>query len=230
MERVTLFAVVEGQSESGFFRPLLAEHLALRGIDLHVPVIGKGGAKGGMLRSFAQICAELGNFLADRRRPWVTTFFDYYGLPTGAGRGWDFVPAAKAQGGVAAIETRLRDGVRDAAGALAERFIPYVQMHELEALYFAEPATLATVLESPALAEKFAAVAASAGGCERINDSPITAPSKRLQAMCPHYIKGRSSAAHAPRLGAKLSVTTVREQCPRFDAWLTAIEGLGSSA
>jgi len=71
MERVTLFAVVEGQSESGFFRPFLAEHLALRGIDLHVPVIGKGGAKGGMLRSFDQVCAELGNFLADRRRPWV---------------------------------------------------------------------------------------------------------------------------------------------------------------
>jgi len=44
MERVTLFAVVEGQSESGFFKPFLAEHLALRGIDLHVPVIGRGSA------------------------------------------------------------------------------------------------------------------------------------------------------------------------------------------
>lgn len=226
MERVTLFAVVEGQSESGFFKPFLAEHLALRGIDLHVPVIGKGGAKGGMLRSFVQVCAELGDFLADRRRPWVTTFFDYYGLPTGEGRGWGFVPTAKKRGGVAAIEDRLRDGVREVAPQLAGRFIPYVQMHELEALYFAEPATLATVLETPEMADKFAAVAAAAGGCEQINDSPTTAPSKRLQVMCPRYIKGRSSAAHAPRLGAKLSLTTVRGQCPRFDAWLASIEKL----
>jgi len=229
MERVTLFAVVEGQSESGFFKPFLAEHLALRGIDLHVPVIGRGGAKGGMLfRSFGQVCAELGDFLADRRRPWVTTFFDYYGLPSGGRLGWDFVPTAKARGGVTAIEDRLREGVREAAPLLAERFIPYVQLHELEALYFAEPVTLSTVLESPQSAETFAAVVAKAGGCEQINDSPITAPSKRLQAVCPGYIKGRSSAAHAPRIGAKLSMATVRGLCPRFHAWLEAIEGLAA--
>lgn len=229
MERVTLFAVVEGQSESGFFKPFLAEYLALRGIDLHVPVIGRGSAKGGMkFRSFAQVCEELGDFLADRRRPWVTTFFDYYGLPSGGRLGWDFVPAAKAQGGVAAIEGRLRDGVREVAPALAGRFIPYVQLHELESLYFAEPVTLATVLESPQLAESFAAMAARAGGCEQINDSPLTAPSKRLQAVCPRYIKGRSSAAHAPRLGAKLEISTVRSLCPRFDAWLGAIELLAA--
>ena len=34
MQRVTLIVVVEGQSESGFLKPFLAEHLALRGIDL----------------------------------------------------------------------------------------------------------------------------------------------------------------------------------------------------
>lgn len=229
MERVTVFAVVEGQSESGFFKPFLAEHLALLGIDLHVPVIGKGGAKGGMkFRSFGQVCEELVDFLADRRRPWVTTFFDYYGLPTGGRLGWDFVPAAKARGGVMAIEDRLREGVRELAPLPAERFIPYVQLHELEALYFAEPGTLAAVLESPQQAETFAAVVAAAGGCEQINDSPITAPSKRLQAICPGYIKGRSSAAHAPRLGAKLTMATVRSQCPRFHAWLASIEGLAA--
>lgn len=229
MERVTLFVVAEGHSESGFFKPLLAEHLALRGIDLHVPVIGRGRAKGGMkFRSFVQVCEEIGDFLADRRRPVVTTFFDYYGLPTGGRLGWDFVPTAKARGGVKAIEDRLRDGVREAAGEQVERFIPYVQLHELEALFFAEPATLAAVLEAPETAEKLATVVGAAGGCEQINDSPTTAPSKRLQTMCPRYVKGRSSAAHAPRLGAKLSLAAVRAQCPRFHAWLAAIERRGA--
>ena len=231
MDRVTLFAVVEGHSESGFFKPFLAEHLARQGIDLHVPVIGKGAANGGMkFRSFAQVCEELGHFLADRRRPWVTTYFDYYGLPTGERLGWGFVQSAKSQGGVMAIEENMRKGVGEAAGQMAERFIPYIQLHELEALYFAEPETLAEVLESPASAEVFATLVREAGGCEQINDSPLTAPSKRLQAICPQYIKGRSSAAHAPRLGAKLSLEKVREQCPRFKAWLEAIEKLGPGA
>jgi len=126
MSRVTLIAVVEGQSELAFFKALLAEHLALRGVDLHIPVIGRGAAKGGFkFRSFDEVCAELGGFLADRRSPWVTTFFDYYGLPTGARLGWDFVPAAKASG-AQALEIRLREGVEARAGHLAERFIPYI--------------------------------------------------------------------------------------------------------
>lgn len=228
MQRVTLYTIVEGHSEAGFFKPLLGPHLGARGIDLHAKIIGKGSAKGGLkFRTFAQVCEEIHDFLADRRRPYVTTFLDYYGLPIGGGRfGWDFVPTAKARGGVEAIENVLRDEVRKVAGHLAERFIPYVQLHELEALYFADPPTLADVLESPALASKFSAIVETCGGCEEINDSPITAPSKRLQALCPRYVKGRSSAAHAPRLGQRLALDTVRAACPRFGAWLTRLEAL----
>lgn len=229
MQRVTLFAVVEGQSELAFLREMLAAHLAVRGIDLHLPVIGKGNAKGGLkFRTFAQVCDELRGFLSDRRRPWVTTFFDYYGLPTGARAGWQWVPEAKTKGGVEAIESHLELGVRGSAGHLGERFIPYIQMHELEALYYAEPETLAAVLERPQLTETFARIVADADGCERINDSPTTAPSKRLQALCPHYVKGKSSAAHAPRLGKRLSLATVRDRCPRFGAWLTKLEQLAN--
>lgn len=231
MQRVTLFVVVEGHSESGFFKKLLAPHLGALGIDLHVPILGRGSAKGGLkFRSFAQMCEELHDFLADRRRPYVTTFLDYYGLPTGNRLGWGFVPAAKSRGGALAIEGVLRDEVRKVAGGLADRFIPYIQLHELEALYFADPPTLADVLERPELAPRFAAVVAERGGCEQINDSPTTAPSKRLQAMCPTYIKGRSSAAHAPRLGARLALDTMRTACPRFAAWLGALEALAPAA
>lgn len=231
MQRVTLFVVVEGYSEAGFFNPFLGAHLGARGIDLHVPVIGKGAAKGGMMfRSFAAVCDELRNFLADRRRPFVTTFFDYYGLPAGQRLGWDFVPTAKAARGVEGIEERLRAGVTAAAGAAAERFIPYVQLHELEALFYAEPTTLAEVLGAPDQEKTLRSIAADCGGCESIDDSPTTAPSKRLQRCCPHYIKGRSTAAHAPRLGARLNLDAVRAACPRFAGWLGQIERLAAPA
>lgn len=228
MQRVTLFVIAEGHSESGFFKPLLGAHLGSLGIDLHVPIIGRGNAKGGLkFRTFAQVCEEIHDFLADRRRPYVTTFFDYYGLPIGGGRfGWDFVPSAKARGGADAIEKVFGDGVSRIAGPLTERFIPYIQLHELEALYFADPPLLGEVLDNPARVNKFSAIVESSGGCENINDSPDTAPSKRIQALCPNYIKGRSSAAHAPRLGSRLSLDTVRVACPRFGAWLSRLEAL----
>ncbi|MBL8971748.1 MAG: DUF4276 family protein [Myxococcales bacterium] len=227
MPRVTLFLVVEGFSEEGFFAPFLAPYLGARGIDLHVPVIGKGAGKGGMkFRSFAAVCEELSRFLADRRRPFVSTFLDYYGLPSGQRLGWDFVPGTKSTRGVDGIEAALADGVRQAAGAAAERFIPYIQMHELEALFYAAPATLAEVLGAQQHAATFERIVHACQGCETIDDSPLTAPSKRLQQHCPQYIKGRSSAAHAPRLGARLDLELVRAACPRFAAWLARLEAL----
>lgn len=225
MQRVTLFLVVEGQSESGFLKPLLAAHLGARGIDLYPKVIGKGNAKGGMGRPFADVCRELGNFLADRRQPVVTTFFDYYGLPKNARQGWDFVAGAKVRGGAEAIESHFRESVLATSPAASARFIPYLQVHELEALYFAEPTVFAEVLESPSLAAQLAKIAAESGGCEAINDSFATAPSRRLAGLCA-YTKGRSAEAHAPRLGARMNLATIREACPRFAAWLTRLEAL----
>lgn len=189
-------------------------------------MIGKGNAKGGMMfRSFSEVCRELGNFLADRRRPIVTTFFDYYGFPETTRLGWDFVAPTKSQSGALGLEARLHEGVLAASPDAGDRFIPYVQMHELEALYFAEPTIFAEVLEAPALSPQLAKIAAEAGGCEAINDSPTTAPSKRLARLC-LYKKGRSSAAHAPRLGRRMTLARVREACPRFAAWLTRLEAL----
>jgi hypothetical protein len=178
-------------------------------------------------RHFSQLCAEMRDYLQDRRQPFVTTFFDYYGLPLEAHFGWDFVTDAKRRGGVEAIERALAAGVASAVDdRQLARFIPYVQLHEFEALYFAEPAVLAAVLEAPDQAEKVAEIVVACGGCESINDSPATAPSKRIQRLFPHYIKGRSATAHAPRLGTKLALARIRAACPRFHRWVCRLEEL----
>lgn len=64
------------------------------------------------------------------------------------------------------------------------------------------------------------------GGCEMINDSPVTAPSKRIEAAFRGYKKGRSKFAHGPRIAEKLDLTVVRQKCPRFDAWIKRLESL----
>jgi hypothetical protein len=52
--------VVEGQCEFGFFKTMLADLCTVRGIDLHLRVIGKGNSKGGLkFRTFAQVCEEM---------------------------------------------------------------------------------------------------------------------------------------------------------------------------
>jgi hypothetical protein len=109
---------------------------------------------------------------------------------------------------------------------IADRFIPYIQLHELEALFFAEPDKLAALFEAPTLAKKIATAVAVCGGCEKINDSPQTAPSKRIESLFPGYIKGRSDYAHGPRLANNLNLAVVRAACPRFSTWVTRLESL----
>ena len=106
------------------------------------------------------------------------------------------------------------------------RCFPYVQLHELEAIFFSEPAKLAMALEKPQLGKAFEQVARESGGCELINDRPQSAPSKRIETAAPHYIKGRSAAAHAPIIAKQLGLAIVRQQCPRFDVWVKRLESI----
>lgn len=236
MDRTTVFAVVEGYSENAFLSRLLAPHLGERGVDFSVKIVGEGSSKGGMkFRTFEQTCAEVARLLHDRRKPYVTTFLDYYGLPTSPNKGWGFVESAKHQGshgGAEEIEKQFASAVGVVVGRsdFAERFIPYLQLHELEALFYAEPVVLAETLGEPALASQFVKIVAECGECEAINDDPQTAPSKRLEKLFRGYIKGRSAAAHAPRLALKLNLEKVRAACPRFNAWVTKLESLAPTA
>lgn len=236
MPRATVFVIVEGQTENAVLTRLLGSHLGAMGIDLHCPIvrlgIGRGGVKGLKCVDF---CDQIQRFLKDRRQPFVTSFFDYYALPHSKKDGWEFVEKAKADVGfrgldvtVQAIESELHR--LTIAGLdlpnIADLFIPYIQLHELEALFFAEPVKMASVFGQPALAGRFAMAVADCGGCEQINDDPQTAPSKRIEKEYPGYIKGRSDFAHGPRLAKKLDLNTVRQACPRFAAWVTRLEAL----
>lgn len=236
MPRTTVFVIVEGQTENAVLNKLLGTHLGAMEIDLHCPIVKLGVGRGGVkwLR-FEEFSDQIQRFLKDRRTPIVTTFFDYYGLPTGEGHGWKFVHNAKAdvvfRGLDVTVET-IEDEIHRLVTTgldlpnVKDRFMPYIQLHELEALFFAEPAKLANVFENAALEQCFQKAVADCGGCERINDSPETAPSKRINAAFPNYIKGRSNLAHGPRLAEKLDLAKVRAACPRFDAWVSKLENL----
>ena len=106
------------------------------------------------------------------------------------------------------------------------RFLPYIQMHELEALLFSSPRVMAAAFERPDLAFTFAEIVRQCGACEEINDKSETAPSRRIAELYPAYRKGSSAHAHAPIIAKRIGLATLREACPHFDAWMTTLERL----
>ena len=240
MPRATVFAIVEGQTENAVLSRLLGPHLGAMGIDFHCPIVKIGSRRGGVKRlSCHDFCDQIQRFLKDRRQPTVTSFFDYYGLPHGINDGWEFVGKAKAEVSFRGLDVTVQS-IENELHRLAvtglqlpnvsERFIPYIQLHELEALFFAEPQKMADIFEIPTLARRFADAVTECGSCEEINDTPQTAPSKRIENLFSGYIKGRSDLAHGPRLAEKLDLQTVRGACPRFSAWVTRLESLAPAS
>jgi hypothetical protein len=227
-----LYVIAEGYSENGFLNRLLGAHLGALGLALHVPIIGKATSKGGLkFRSFDQVCQEVVQFLRSRQAPYVTTFFDFYGLPTSHSSGWQFVADAKKRhvapsSAAAELENHFLEHVTSMVNRadVAARFHPYVQVHELEALFFSQPDVLAETLGNKGIEKALRQIVTDCGGCELINDSPQTAPSKRLERVSANYKKGRSAMAHAPRLGSNLDLSLIRTACPRFHNWLSQLE------
>lgn len=219
-----ILVLVEGQTELATLNGLVAAPLGLLGHSLHPKIIGKPGHKGGV-RPYASVWPELVALMKQERQAVVTTFFDLYGLETDW-PGWMPVGTATSLRRAEQIERSLREDMATRIGASDNplRFVPYLQVHELEALLFAGPGALAECLGQAALAAEFQRIVDEAGGCELIDDSPETAPSKRLERLFPRYKKGKGQRAHAPVAVAKIGLEAIRGACPRFSQWLRRLE------
>ena len=224
MNRVLI--IVEGPTERAVVEQVLALHFGERNLSLHAKVLGKPGHKGG-IRSFEAARKEVSALLNQERRSSVSTFFDYYGLPAT----WPGINEARgkaAQEKARIVEAAMSENIRSilVESDNLNRFLPYVQMHELEALLSANPKVMASAFERPNLASSFNEVVRQCGECEEIDDNPDTAPSRRIARLFPGYRKGGSLIAHAPIIIKRIGVETVRQACPHFNSWLAKLEAL----
>jgi len=199
---VRLAISVEGQTEERFVEIVIVPYLQSRDI-YAVPVLL--GSKGGDV-SLARVKKDL-NKLANSFDK-VTTLYDFYGF-----KGKDNVENKTS------LEQKIGDSV---AAPLQDRVIPYVQMHEFEGLLFSLPEAIENNINENGLAEWAAEILRQFNDDpEKINDSPQTAPSKRLLEKA-QYIK----TVHGPNIAKEIGLEVLRQKCAGFNTWLEALEAL----
>ena len=213
--------LVEGPTEQMFVKQLLAPYMADRGVYLTPIILDKPGEKGGDVK-FARAKNDIGKHLKQRKDTWITLFVDYYGI-----RGdWPGYAKSKQQTDHTRKAAIMNEATAKQVQQLfpeqnqASRFIPYVSMYEIEALYFSDPACLA---EKLGVAQRHIdAILLECKEPEKINDNSNTAPSKRLEALSDRFKKTSTGIAIAERIG----IGKMREACPLFDGWLKKLESL----
>lgn len=98
-------------------------------------------------------------------------------------------------------------------------------MHEFEALLFSECRTLSESLGAPSLEASLRRIREAFATPEDINDSPRTAPSKRLLDLMSEESQRYEKPTHGFIALDDIGLPTVRAECPHFDAWLRRLEG-----
>jgi Domain of unknown function (DUF4276) len=213
--------VVEGQTEETFVRDLLAEHLAIHGVYAAARCVETSRTrlkifKGGM-STYARAKGDIERWLKEDRTAYLTTMFDLYGLPD------DFPNMAKKTFDPHKKAELIESGI--AADIDDPRFIPYIQVHEFEALLFCAPPITDAALGSPPAVSKLRElhdIRRAFPSPEHINDGVDTAPSKRIVQLYTGYRK----QVFGPLITKRVGLTVLRGECPHFHDWISQLETL----
>lgn len=223
-DMVKVLILVEGQTEEAFVKNLLAVHLRGWGVAA-IPVIVAtkrlltGDKQRGGYVPYVRLRAELLRLLNDSSAVCVTTMLDYYGLaPEFPGRANPVGRTSVER--VASVEQAWADDISHL------RFLPYLSLHEFEAMLFTEPGVIASSFGQSGLQSQLQGIRASFPTPEDINDHEETAPSRRLGNLFPGYNKPFYGELIAERIG----IERIRGECTHFAAWLSRLEAFGQAS
>lgn len=213
--------LVEGQTEETFVRDVLAPYCARQQIFVTPIIVLTSPCNKGGITSYGKVRRQLIRLCRQDRRAVITTMFDLYGLPMDFPGRQDAAYPTNGNGAqkAAFLEDRMTVDIGE------DNLMPYLSVHEFEALLFVEPEKFSDWFDDDDPIEQLRRIRAQAGGLpEQINDNPITAPSKRIMALMPHYKK----PLHGPLIAEDIGLDAMRQACPHFSAWLQRLDQLAT--
>lgn len=218
-----LHFVVEGQTEETFVRDVLAEHLALQGVYAAARCVETSRtrlkiSKGG-ITTYARAKGDIERWLKEDRTAYLTTMFDLYALPTDFPGVAPLPPLGDPYRKAELIERGIAADIGD------PRLIPYIQVHEFEALLFCGPVVTDAVLGAPPASSKLRELQRIINGVrspEHIDDGSETAPSRRIAQLYKSYKK----TVYGPLITKRIGLETLRQKCSHFNNWILRLEGL----
>lgn len=225
---IRLLLHVEGRTEMLFVNEVLAPHLYNLGyVSVGARLMGssRSSLRRGGVRSWEGVRREFVSNLRTDSEIVVSTMVDYYGMPPN----WPGRAIASASGLSVAeragmIEEALLQDMHQEMGDSFDprRFVPYVMMHEFEAMLFSDCEAFGNAIGRSELSTGFRAVRARFDSPEEIDDSPESAPSKRIESLLPGYQKPTMGVQAARSIGLE----AIRRECPHFREWLGRLESL----
>lgn len=217
---IRLHLVVEGQTEETFVRDVLSPELASHSVFAVAHQITTSRSRGrvhrGGLLQYTHLRLDLALWMKqDRNREArFTTMIDLYRMPP------EFPGFEESKRiGDPLLRAGFLEG-RFASDIGDPRFVPYIQVHEFEALLFSDPAAFNVAFpDATTEVEDLKKVAESALSPEHIDDGPFSSPAARIVRCLPGFAK----AVHGPLIAAHIGLSKLRRKCKHFNDWYSGI-------
>lgn len=204
MKRVIIFC--EGPTEETFIREILAKSFYAK--EIYITATQCNGVS-----KYSIIKKRLSDLCKNDSGALVTTMLDFYALPEETPGKRDYT-SMDIYHNIQMIEEAIR---RDIG---MDNLLPNLMLHEFEALLFSRPKCFQYCNIPPNSIKELQKISDGAETPEHINNSPNTAPSKRILAIYPQYNKVLDGYNVAREIG----LDVMRQECKHFNDWLMKIE------
>lgn len=220
---VRLNFIVEGQTEETFVNQVLRPHLATFSVWCSARCVMTSRKRGikhrGGITNYKLPRIDITTWMKEDRNPDArfTTMFDLYALPEDF-PGYDEARRlANSYERVKLLECALSEDVSD------HRFIPYIQLHEFEAILLSCPRELEVQFyDHGDEIQRLIEMASAFDSSELIDDGRDTAPLKRIVGEIPEY--GSRKASAGPVVVEKIGLPRLRSKCKHFGEWIDRLE------
>lgn len=209
-----VYVYCEGQTEETFINNVLSPYFANMGIWMY-PIVCttkrtlskkyRGGVS-----DYEKIKKELYNIGREHHGEIITTMFDYYAMP-------DNTPLIDCNDSDIYVRIeKIEEAINKDIG-LSNCYFNF-SLHEFEGLLFSKPSSFELIADKDVV-QKIQDMKDAAPTPEHINNSPETAPSKRLEALMPGYAKVKNGSL----LSQDMGIDIIMKNCKHFSSWIKKI-------
>lgn len=213
-----VYIICEGYSELAFCKEILEPHFKRFQITLYYELTSQ--SKDGGITKWVNIKDQIKKINNEHPEATITTFLDYYGID----KSHKFPNWADSK--LISDKNARMELLEKGMGIDIEpeiKFIPYIQLHEFEALVFSDYDAFERLYdEQDADLNALKKICQDYSNPEDINDSSVTAPSKRLIRHIKRFNKKESGIS----LLSVIGIEKIRNRCPRFKNWISKLEAI----
>lgn len=212
-----LIIVVEGDTEKEFIDKVLSPYLYKKGLQ-SVSCFKIKHTKGGLTK-YRHLKTDLLNCVYENN-VLVSTLIDFYALPKDFPKYKEASEIVDKVERLTFLEKAIVEDIESEKGGYFPNLIPYIQLHEFEALVFSSLHGISSLFgDDEADFTEIEKIIDAHSNPEDINDNAKTAPSKRLLKL----IKGYHKVVDGIMIIEETGIETVLKKCSRFNSWVETL-------